>query len=80
MNPKYLREQAAVCRRIAGGLSWNSSGHVEFTEMAENFEKRATELEFQSLAPQVGDARERSIAPQTQRQQPDDPEKPEREG
>jgi len=72
-----LREQAAVCQRIANGLSWNSPGHAQFTEMAENFEKRATELEFQFIAsPQVSEARQQ--LEQSQGQQPDD-KKPERE-
>ena len=45
--------------RIANGFSWNSPGHAQFTEMAENFEKRATELEFQFIAsPQVSEARQ----------------------
>jgi hypothetical protein len=42
---KYFREQAAVCRRIATGLSWNNPGHLQFMQMAEGFEKSATELE-----------------------------------
>jgi hypothetical protein len=50
MEPKYFREQAAVCRRIADGLSWNSPGHIEFKEMTESFEKRAMELELRPSA------------------------------
>ena len=45
MSPtsKYFREQAAVCRRIATGLSWNNPGHLQFLQMAEGFEKSAAE-------------------------------------
>jgi hypothetical protein len=50
MDPKYFRKRAAVCRRIADGLSWNSRGHIEFRQMAESFEKRAMELELRPSA------------------------------
>jgi hypothetical protein len=43
---KYFREQAAVCRRIATGLSWNNPGCQQFLQiMAKGFEKSAAELE-----------------------------------
>ena len=48
MSPtsKYFREQAAVCRRIATGLSWNNPGCQQFLQiMAEGFEKSAAKLE-----------------------------------
>jgi hypothetical protein len=50
---KYFREQAAVCRRIASGLSWNGAGHLKFMEMAAGFEKSASELESHSNKPAI---------------------------
>ena len=48
MSPtsKYFRDQAAVCRRMATGPSWNNAGCVQFLQiMAEGFEKSTAELE-----------------------------------
>jgi hypothetical protein len=64
MSPrsKYFREQAAVCRRIATGLSWNNPGHLQFLQMAEGFEKSAAELESHSIVPrEVGKPRLKSL-------------------
>jgi len=74
-RPKYFREQAAVCRRIASGLSWNSSGHLQFLEMAEGFEKSAAELESDSVIPrEVGESRLKSL--QEEAEKPASSEKP----
>jgi hypothetical protein len=65
MSPtsKYFREQAAVCRRIATGLSWNNPGCQQFLQiMAEGFEKSAAELESRSIVPrEVGKPRLKSL-------------------
>jgi hypothetical protein len=64
MSPrsKYFREQAAVCRRIATGLSWNSPGHLQFLQMAEGFEKSAAVLESNSVIPrEVGEPRLKNL-------------------
>lgn len=45
MDPKYFRDKAAVCARLAEELSANSSGRLCLLEMAEDFRRRALELE-----------------------------------
>jgi len=77
MSPrsKYFRDQAAVCRRIAVGLSWNNPGHLQFLQMAEGFEKSAAELESDSVIPrEVGEPRLKSL--QAEAEEPASPEKP----
>jgi hypothetical protein len=76
MSPraKYFREQAAVCRRIAVGLSWNSPGHQQFLEMADGFDKTAAELELHSITPRkIGESRNQET------EQLDSQDKPERD-
>ena len=77
MSPRsrYFREQAAVCRRIATGLSWNSPGHLQFLQMAEGFEKSAAELESDSVIPrEVGEPRLKNL--QEEAEEPASREKP----
>jgi hypothetical protein len=45
MDAAYFREKAAICARLASGLSWNNPGRQKLLELAEDFERRAAELE-----------------------------------
>ena len=46
IDPKYFREKSALCLRLAG-LSFNNPGRFELMELAEDFIRRAKELEAQ---------------------------------
>jgi hypothetical protein len=48
MDAKYLQEQAALCVRLADGLSANNPGRLQLIDLAETFRKRAKELEAQT--------------------------------
>ena len=48
MDAKHLREKATLCFRLADGLSLNNPSRFELMQMAEDFEKRAKQLEAQS--------------------------------
>jgi hypothetical protein len=48
MDAKQLREKAALCFRLADGLSLNNPSRFQFMQMAEDFKKRAKELEAQT--------------------------------
>lgn len=48
MDLASLREKAALCFRIARGLSWNNPGRLELLELAERLEQQAKELELQN--------------------------------
>jgi len=50
MDVADLREKAALCLRIARGLSWNNPGRLQFTDLAERFESQAKELELQKVS------------------------------
>jgi hypothetical protein len=41
MDAAYLREQAAICLRLASGLSWNNPARSQFLELAAEFDRRA---------------------------------------
>jgi hypothetical protein len=41
MNATYLREQAAICLRLANGLSWNNPARSQLIGLAEEFDRRA---------------------------------------
>ena len=41
MDAAYLREQAAICLRLASGLSWNNPARSRFLELATEFDRRA---------------------------------------
>jgi len=45
MDAKHLREKASLCFRLADGLSLNNPSRFELMRMAEDFRKRAKELE-----------------------------------
>ena len=42
-----LREKAALCLRISGGLSWNNPARLQLLELAERLEQ-AKEFELQN--------------------------------
>jgi hypothetical protein len=48
MDANHLREKATLCFRLADGLSLNNPSRFELMQMAEDFEKRAKELEARS--------------------------------
>lgn len=48
MDAKYFRERAALCLRVADGLSLNNPGRFQLMDLAEDFRKRAKELEAQA--------------------------------
>jgi hypothetical protein len=50
MDAASLREKAALCLRIAKGLSWNNPGRLELTDLAERLDCEARESEWQNLA------------------------------
>ena len=45
MDAKHFREKAELCLRLADGLSVNNPGRLQLMELAEDFRKRAKELE-----------------------------------
>ena len=49
MDVASLREKAALCLRIARGLSWNNPGRLQLTELAERFDRQAKESESRNL-------------------------------
>ena len=48
MDVTSLREKAALCLRIARGLSWNNPGRLQLTDLAERFERQAKEIDLQN--------------------------------
>jgi hypothetical protein len=48
MDAKNLREKAVTCLQLAQGLSWNNPGRFQLIDMAEDFQRRAAELEAQA--------------------------------
>jgi hypothetical protein len=48
MDAASLREKAALCLRIARGLSWNNPGRLELLELAERLDRQAKEFELQN--------------------------------
>jgi hypothetical protein len=47
MDAKYLREKAALCERLADGLSLNNPARFQLMDLAEDFLKHAKQLEEQ---------------------------------
>ena len=47
MDAKYFREKAALCLRLADGLSLNNPGRFQLMDIAEDLEELAKELEVQ---------------------------------
>jgi len=50
MDAASLREKAALCLRIAKGLSWNNPSRLELTDLAERLDCEARDSELQNLA------------------------------
>jgi hypothetical protein len=50
MDVASLREKAALCLRIARGLSWNNPGRMQLTELAERLDQQAKDVELQKAA------------------------------
>jgi hypothetical protein len=48
MDAAGLREKAALCLRISGGLSWNNPARLQLLELAERLERQAKEFELQN--------------------------------
>ena len=48
MDAKYCRKKGELCLRLADGLSLNNPGRFQLMELAEDFMKRAKELEAQA--------------------------------
>jgi hypothetical protein len=48
MDAKHLQEKAALCLRLANGLSLSNPGRLQLMDLAEDFRKRARELEAQA--------------------------------
>jgi hypothetical protein len=46
MDVASFREKAALCLRLARGLSWNNPGRWELTDLAERFERQAKEIDL----------------------------------
>ena len=47
MDANYFREKAALCLRLADGLSLNNPGRFQLMDLADDFKDRAKELETQ---------------------------------
>jgi hypothetical protein len=47
MDPLNLREKAALCLRIAKGLSWNNPSRLQLADLADRFDRQAKEIESQ---------------------------------
>ena len=50
MDATSLREKAALCLRIAKGLSWNNPGRLQLTDLASRFDRQAKDSELQNLS------------------------------
>jgi len=57
MDTLSLREKAALCLRIASGLSWNNPSRLQLTDLADRLDRQAKEIELQNHSTQ-----ERGIA------------------
>jgi hypothetical protein len=48
MDTLSLREKAALCLRIASGLSWNNPSRLQLTDLADRLDCQAREIELQN--------------------------------
>jgi hypothetical protein len=48
MDIPSLREKAALCLRIARGLSWSNPRRLQLTDLADRFDREAKEIELQN--------------------------------
>ena len=51
MDAAYLRERAAICLRLANGLSWNNPARSQLLGLAEDFDRRARKTDTAPPAP-----------------------------
>jgi hypothetical protein len=51
MDVKYFREKSETCLRVAKGLSLNNPGRFSLMDIAEDFRKRAEQLEAEERQP-----------------------------
>ena len=63
MDAKYFRDRAETCLRLAKELPWNNPGRFQLMDIAEQFQRRAANLEAQ-------EQRASTDRPAQQRQQP----------
>jgi hypothetical protein len=54
MDTAILREKAALCLRIARGLSWSNPGPLRLIDLAEHFLHQAKEIDLQNRKKEVG--------------------------
>jgi hypothetical protein len=52
MDAKYFKEKADLCARLADGLSLNNPARFQLMDLAEDFQKRAKELDAQEAEQQ----------------------------
>ena len=48
VDGNYCREKAALCLRLADGLVLNNPGRFQLMDLAEDFQRRAKELEIEA--------------------------------
>jgi hypothetical protein len=48
MDANYCREKAVLCSRLAEGLALNNPGRFQLMDLAEDFQRRAEELEIEA--------------------------------
>jgi hypothetical protein len=48
MDVVILRAKAALCLRIAKGLSWNNPVRLQLADLAARFERQAKEIDLQN--------------------------------
>ena len=44
MDAAYLREKAAICLRLARGLSWNNPARSQLLDLAEDLDRQAQKI------------------------------------
>jgi hypothetical protein len=44
MDAAYFRDKAETCLRLAKGLSWNNPARGQLMDLAEEFQRQASEL------------------------------------
>jgi hypothetical protein len=58
MHAKDFRKKAELCWRLADGLSLNNPGRFQLMDLADDFRKRAKELEAQEAEQQQSKSHE----------------------
>jgi hypothetical protein len=48
MDTLSLREKAALCLRVASGLSWNNPSRLQLTDLADRLDRQAKEIDLQN--------------------------------